>query len=267
MRVKIGIVQAEVIDWDIDTTTKIAVKYLRQFQGKNRDIIVFPESYPGRYESLKNHIKKLGLNSWLIIGEHVEIKGKKYNSATLIDRSGEVFGRQFKNNLFPSEIKRGISPGEGFDVFKTDFGTIGMLVCHDFPTNPEATTILVLKGAEIIFVISLAVKSLLEHWRLLLLSRSIDNGVPIVFVNIGGARTDEYGFEFGGGRSKIVIPITYDIEGLDDLVRSRITPNDLVFFEMDENPGVAVVELDIGHFKKYRGDIFKCRKYAKKLLK
>ena len=74
--------------------------------------------------------------------------GKYYNTAALIDRNGKVVGKYRKSHL-PSGEEKYCSPGNDLPVFKTDFGTVGMLVCYDL-NFPETSMTLALKGAELI---------------------------------------------------------------------------------------------------------------------
>jgi predicted amidohydrolase len=58
--------------------------------------------------------------------------GKEYNSAVLLVRKGKVAGQYDKIHPVSTESERGIVPGsQPPPVFKTDFGTIGILICFD----------------------------------------------------------------------------------------------------------------------------------------
>jgi len=74
-----------------------------------------------------------------------------FNTAVLIDRSGNLAGKYRKVSLPQEEIDGGITPGDSFSVFDTDFGRIGLMICWDV-TFPEAARTLAQKGAEIIFL-------------------------------------------------------------------------------------------------------------------
>jgi len=75
-------------------------------------------------------------------------KGKYYNTVALIDRKGKVVGKYHKTHL-PDGEEKTVSAGNDLPVFKTDFGTVGMLVCYDL-NFPETSLTLALKGAELI---------------------------------------------------------------------------------------------------------------------
>jgi len=74
-----------------------------------------------------------------------------FNTAILIDRNGNLAGKYRKVSLPQEEIDGGITPGNSFPVFETDFGKIGLMICWDV-TFPEAARTLAQKGAEIIFL-------------------------------------------------------------------------------------------------------------------
>ncbi len=93
-----------------------------------------------------------------------------FNTGVLIDRSGRIAGKYRKVQLPFEEVSRGIAPGSDFPVFTTDFGKVGMLICHD-ASFPEAARELALKGAELI---------LMPIWggrEALVRARAIENGV------------------------------------------------------------------------------------------
>src|SRR4030095_1988314 len=74
-----------------------------------------------------------------------------YNTAVLIDRNGNLAGKYRKVSLPQEEIDGGVTPGNSFPVFDTDFGRIGLMVCWDV-TFPEPARSLAQKGAEIVFL-------------------------------------------------------------------------------------------------------------------
>ena len=74
-----------------------------------------------------------------------------YNTSVLLDRKGEIAGKYRKVCLPREEIDGGLTPGDSFPVFKTDFGTIGLMTCWDV-FFPEPARSLSQKGAEIIFL-------------------------------------------------------------------------------------------------------------------
>jgi predicted amidohydrolase len=74
-----------------------------------------------------------------------------YNAAVLFDRAGRIAGVYHKLQLPNQELSDGIRPGDELPVFDTDFGRLGILICHD-TTYPEPARALLLGGAEIVAV-------------------------------------------------------------------------------------------------------------------
>ncbi|MBI5968910.1 MAG: carbon-nitrogen hydrolase family protein [Deltaproteobacteria bacterium] len=115
-----------------------------------RDYFKKAEKIPGPFtEALGDAAKKSKV--YIVSGFcelHPEIPGSVYNSAILINPKGEVLGIHHKLHI-PGEENHYFYPGSTVNVYKTDLGNIGMVVCYD-SIFPEICRILTLKGAEII---------------------------------------------------------------------------------------------------------------------
>jgi predicted amidohydrolase len=74
-----------------------------------------------------------------------------YNTAVLINRAGEVIGKYRKVYLPREEVEAGLTPGSAYPVFRTDFGTVGLMICYDvFFADPARA--LAAAGAEMILM-------------------------------------------------------------------------------------------------------------------
>lgn len=89
-------------------------------------------------------------NIWVVAGLTERDGDTVYNTAVLLDRRGQLAGKYRKVHLPREEWKKGITPGDSYPVFQTDFGTIAIQICYDW-FFPEPEAIFALKGAEIIF--------------------------------------------------------------------------------------------------------------------
>ncbi|MDP6100533.1 MAG: carbon-nitrogen hydrolase family protein [Dehalococcoidia bacterium] len=86
----------------------------------------------------------------IIVGmaqRHPVISGMLYNSAALIGPQG-VIGVHHKMHL-PINEKHYFYPGSTAEVYPTELGNIGLMVCYD-ASFPELPRLLALKGAEIL---------------------------------------------------------------------------------------------------------------------
>jgi predicted amidohydrolase len=111
-------------------------------------------------------------HSYVVAGLYERERGAVYNTAVLIDRQGNLMGRYRKVYLPRSEMEQ-LTPGNEFPVFRTDFGTVGMMICYDV-FFPEPARQLALRGAEII---------LLPIWggdQTLATARAIENQIFLV---------------------------------------------------------------------------------------
>jgi predicted amidohydrolase len=74
-----------------------------------------------------------------------------YNTSVLLGRDGKLMGKYRKVCLPREEIDGGITPGEDYPVFDTDFGRVGMMICWDV-SYPEVARELSARGAEMILM-------------------------------------------------------------------------------------------------------------------
>lgn len=122
--------------------------------------------------------KKAG--TYVIAGIYEREGALIYNTAILIDRNGTVAGKYRKTHLPQTEAEGGLTPGDTYPVFKTDFGTIGIEICYD-NFFPEVARNLMLNGAEIIFCpIWGDIRSMKSEWNAVARTRAIDNAVFFV---------------------------------------------------------------------------------------
>jgi predicted amidohydrolase len=87
---------------------------------------------------------------WVVAGLTERVGKSIYNTAVLLDRKGKLAGKYRKVHLPREEWTKGITPGNSYPVFKTDFGTIAIQICYDW-FFPEPQALFALQGAEIIF--------------------------------------------------------------------------------------------------------------------
>jgi len=97
-----------------------------------------------------------------------------FNSALLFDRAGKRLGIHNKNVLYDPEEDYGISPGmDGFPVFQTDVGAIGVMTCYE-SWFPETARLLGYRGAELLLFPSAGFDASLMP------ARAADSGLWIV---------------------------------------------------------------------------------------
>jgi predicted amidohydrolase len=90
-------------------------------------------------------------NAYIVAGIYEREGAAIYNTAVLIDRTGRFIGKYRKVYLPREEIEGGLTPGNDYPVFSTDFGKVGMMICWDLQYADPARA-LALRGAEIILM-------------------------------------------------------------------------------------------------------------------
>lgn len=130
-------------------------------------------------------------------GQPGQKKGwKYYNSATVIDHRGKLMKEVYHKIHIPYDPrfyeKNYFRPGDnGYKVYQTRFGKIGVLICYD-QWFPEAARAVALNGAEIIFYPT-AIGDMAGHrpkegnwhdaWETVMRGHAIANSVHVAAVN------------------------------------------------------------------------------------
>ncbi len=260
--VRIGIVQPEYPGWDPDTNTKKATSLISAFQRGSVDIICLPELYPGKPGDLASCAKRIGC--YLVYGfaeRQGGASGSFVNEAVILDPEGREVLRQRKVLLGDSEREFGYIPGKDYAVVHAPWGTFGVAICNDVALSSRSVEVLVSKGAGLVLVPSMAVLAMHDYWHLQLLSRSLDYGVPIAFVNIAGSY-EVNGLKYGGGRSKIVVPLppSEACESLADFLRLEdSSPSEHVVAEFGAVETTGVVTVELGRYRNYRENMSRIR--------
>ena len=171
------------------------------------DISGIAETIPGESTDIFASIaKRLGVVIIVPVLEKTP-EGRIYNAAVVIDTDGS-----FKNPYHKIHIpqdpgffeKEYFYPGDGYQVYSTQYGRIAVLICYD-QWFPEAARCVALEGADIIFYPTAighpggdipAEGNWQEAWELIQRSHAIANSVHVAAVNRVG-REEEIQF-FGG---------------------------------------------------------------------
>ncbi len=140
--------------------------------GTGKSYVEVSETIPGPTTATLSQLARRR-NSYVVAGIYEREGEIVYNTAVLIDRHGDLAGKYRKVYLPSAELEGGLTPGNDYPVFKTDFGTVGLMICYDvFYSDPAHA--LARQGAEIV---------LLPIWggdETLAKARAIENKVFLV---------------------------------------------------------------------------------------
>lgn len=195
-----------------ENVEKVAQLIQKAVKEDNPDIIVFPETFTTGYsEEIFHNIDKYAetedgevitvlrrlakkFNVWLVSGSIVEKDDEgTYNTIFLIDRKGNIVGKYRKMHLY-SAMDEDVAFKNGVDmpVFDTEFGKLALMTCYDIRFVELSRTYAV-KGAEAIIIVSNFPNPKVNHWRILLQARAIENQLYIIACNrVGSADKSTY---------------------------------------------------------------------------
>jgi predicted amidohydrolase len=234
-----------------------ALELLDRAAGRGADLACFPELYPlvGEREL---RAKARGLGIYVIAGLADGTRRQWHNTSSLISPTGDILGRQTKN--YPTAIERaqGVVPGNSFDVFETDIGRFGIIVCADFTFFSDGVEQSRSGKADIIFnpAVWFAMSEFFPH---VIVGRHLEYSVPIFGVNLA-RRSDgrnDPAFPPAGGFSTVCIPPhVADMDQLWEWFRSKpggIDSIQGVVQTLGHGEDVLVAEVDIDAVRQFPG--------------
>ncbi len=237
---------------DVQANVAKGIEWLeRAVEQHAADLVVFPETVttgydtglsaeelwdlvdevPGRItDAIQQKVADLGVHVvWPSYRRGPE-RGEVYNASILIGPQGEIIGTYDKTHPAPWERRQHggwASMGTKAEVYETELGTFGMIICYD-GDFPELSRILAVKGAEIIVRPS-ALQRSYDIWYITNSARAYDNHVYVVACNlVGPDAAGNYGF----GHSMIINPIAWRLaqaRGTEEIISTALDPDPLRF--------------------------------------
>ncbi len=217
--VRTAMVQMDVVHGDTERNLAVALANLEKCADRGAEIVALPEMWltgyafrdlvnlaatavPGAIEQLREAARRFKLT--IVAGSMPELAPEKvYNTAYVIDPAGQVLDTYRKIHLFSySGEERFIAGGDRLPPMLTTGDTkYGVTICYDI-RFPEVFRPLAVQGAQIIFVPAQLPHPRLNHWRILLQARAVENQTFIVGCNrVGRVKQLEY-----FGHSMVVDP-------------------------------------------------------------
>jgi len=201
-----------------------------------KELVKKSEKIPGpTTKALGEAAKKHGVYVVVGISElHPIIPATVYNSCALIGATGNVIGVQHKLHI-PGEEKHYFYHGNSLEVFQTELGNIGLMICYD-AGFPEVARELSLKGAEIICSVQAALKraKIFEprRWEYVAAVRASENRNYVVICNRVGIQGKGVFY----GRSAIASPsgsiISQSITEEEEIIYATLKRDDLYDIRM-----------------------------------
>lgn len=177
---------------------------------------------------------------WLVAGSFVERRrdGSHTNTSCLVDPHGRVVSTYRKVHLFDVTVPGAelhesatFQPGDTLTVARVGAVGLGTAICYDL-RFPELFRRLVLCGAEVLAVpAAFTAVTGAAHWELLVRARAVENQCFVLAAAQCGRTDDRLAWH---GRSLVVGPWGE------------------VLAELDDEPGWAAADLDLGHLADVR---------------
>lgn len=252
---KIALCQMLITD-DKQANLNQAAEKLQEAAAGGAQLAVLPEMFNCPYDihcfrnyaeeipsgETTNHLASLARTHGLFVvgGSIPELAGELlYNTSVVFNPQGEIISRHRKAHLFDIRVKNGIefteslvlSPGNTATLFATPWGKMGVEICYDI-RFPELTRKMAKDGARLVIVpaaFNMTTGPL--HWELLFRSRALDN--QIFMLGASPARDPQASY-VAYGHSLVV------------------NPWGKVLAQLDEKPGILLVELDLTQLEEVR---------------
>jgi omega-amidase len=246
MEIVVALAQMALITGDPATNEASARDLAAQAAARGADLLLLPELWPTGYDlaRTREHAAPLSKGPFALMaslaqahrlyvaGTALEANpdGAPFNTAALVGPDGKLVGAYRKVHLFPpmGEIEH-MAPGQDLPTFDLPWGRIALAICYDL-RFPEMWRRYMADGAQLILIPAEWPLRRVEHWRLLLQARAIENQLFVVGCNRAGPDAGDH----FGGHSTVV------------------DPWGRVLVEGGLEPGLFVVTLDLGEVARCR---------------
>jgi predicted amidohydrolase len=215
-KISISLAQMHIELAQPDANLEQAIGFVKQASANRSDLILFPELWSSGYD-LKHADRYVPVNasvlevlSGLAVSEKIaiggslleKVSGQFYNTFYLIDQTGQIIAKYRKIHLFRlMNEDRWLQAGDQPQSANLHWGTAGMAICYDL-RFPELFRHYALENANLICLPSEWPSVRINHWKVLLQARAIENQLFVAAVNSVG----QTGVETFGGASAIVSP-------------------------------------------------------------
>jgi omega-amidase len=218
MEITIALAQMDIVLGRPQDNLDVAQTLCAQAASQGADLLLLPELWPTGYDLARIDHYAAPLDSGhfalmaglalehdlYVAGTALEHNpgGKPFNTAALYGPEGACLGAYRKVHLWAplGEVEQ-MAPGSALPTFDLPWGRVALAICYDL-RFPELWRRYATAGAHLILIPAEWPLRRVEHWRLLLRARAVENQLFVAGCNRAGV--DEHG-EFGG-HSAIVDP-------------------------------------------------------------
>ena len=203
-RIRIGQIKVYPVKGDLKANHATLMETLAGMARQHElDVVITPEGFLDGYVSTQDDVRKEDMpayavapqtcsyveaardwakrnKTWLIYGCTRTAADGIFNTALIINRDGRLIGAYDKLHLQTHDHK--YTPGKHLNVYDSDFGTFGVMICAD-RRWPETVRTLALGGARIIMNPTYGMHG--EMNLCMMRTRAYENGIYIAFTHPG----------------------------------------------------------------------------------
>ncbi len=244
MTIKISLAQTNIAIGNPEKNLKKGLLLIDQASNEGCDLILLPElwttgydltninSYSQTNDSILNELKFVAKNKQISIGGSYifRIENRFYNSFIIINAEGEIcpiYNKLHLIKLFSEDLY--FTAGDQIQANTFQWGNAGLAICYDL-RFPEMFRLMALKPVEIFLLVAEWPAKRIEHWRILLQARAIENQVFMAAVNCVGSQRGE---PFGG--SSCLISPTGQILAQADQNQEKLLISEIDFDTINES--------------------------------
>ena len=245
--VRLGLIQWQMRPYkDVESLLQQAEYFVDTVSGYRSDFAVFPEFFNAPLMAQYNHLSEadsirqlaqftdeivqrfsnlsISYNINIIAGSMPELKdGNLYNVGYLCKRDGTI-ERYEKIHVTPDEAKVwGMQGGNHLQVFDTDCGKIGILICYD-SEFPELSRLLAHEGMDILFVPFLTdTQNGYSRVRNCAQARAIENECYVAIAGSVGNLPNVHNMDIQFAQSMVFTPCDFAFPS--NGIKAEATPN------------------------------------------
>jgi omega-amidase len=216
MTIKISLAQTNISFGNPEDNYEKGLVLIDQASNEGCDLILFPELWTTGYDltnikfytqqndAILNQLKFVAKNKKISIGGSYifRIEDRFYNSFIIINSDGDIcsiYNKLHLIKIYKEDLY--FTPGDQIQVNTFQWGKAGLAICYDL-RFPEMFRKMALNPVEIFLLVAEWPAKRIEHWRILIRARAIENQVFVAAVNSVGLQ----GTELYGGCSCIISP-------------------------------------------------------------
>jgi omega-amidase len=214
MKLAVSLAQMTVAPGEPSTNAAVACGLAAQAAAEGANLLLLPELWSSGYDLARaaEYAAPLGEGPFAVMAglarsHHLYVggtaleanpAGKPYNSAVLYTPEGVPAATYHKAHLWgPLGELEHMAPGQALPVFELPWGRVALAVCYDL-RFPELWRRYADGGAVLVLIPAAWPSRRIEHWRLLLRARAVENQFFVAGCNRAGGGVDAGGDRFGG---------------------------------------------------------------------